>query len=298
MSSATSSDVEMDESRPSQPIIHTTSSSRSSLSKYQSLSNINMDCGVSVQDIRNLTTTYQKLLAQATKEITKLNLEKTKLEKENEKLLGTNVEMAEETRNLIVEKKQWADLEQEILKTNEELAEEVDKLYKSEDRILLERDKMSEKVESLRRETENLRDENTKLAEEKQKQNVVIDKLNQENLRNFGTLEILKKELEMEKSTREKFQLENTFLTSSQKNTADRLHVMEKEMEEQAAILNEEREKLVNVTTWKDQIVEKNKKLTEENEKLLFRTEHLESLVNQEIGDITNILHTIKMIQD
>ena len=42
---------------------------------------------------------------------------------------------------------------------------------------------------------------------------------------------------------------------------------MEKEMEEQAAILNEEREKLVNVTTWKDQIVEKNKKLTEENEK-------------------------------
>ena len=34
------------------------------------------------------------------------------LEKENEKLLGTNVEMAEETRNLIVEKKQWADLEQ------------------------------------------------------------------------------------------------------------------------------------------------------------------------------------------
>ena len=77
----------------------------------------------------------------------------------------------------------------------------------------------------------------------------------------------MKKEVEMEKSTREKFQLENTFLTSSQKNTADRLHVMEKEMEEQAAILNEEREKLVNVTTWKDQIVEKNKKLTEENEK-------------------------------
>ena len=79
--------------------------------------------------------------------------------------------------------------------------------------------------------------------------------------------EILRKELEMEKSTKEKYQLENGFLTSSQKNTADRLHVMEKEMEEQAALLNEEREKLANVTTWKDQIVEKNKKLTEENEK-------------------------------
>ena len=77
----------------------------------------------------------------------------------------------------------------------------------------------------------------------------------------------MKKELEIEKSTKEKYQLENKFLTSSQKNTADRLHVMEKELEQQAAILTEEREKLVNVTTWKDQIVEKNKKLTEENEK-------------------------------
>ena len=77
----------------------------------------------------------------------------------------------------------------------------------------------------------------------------------------------MKSELEMEKSTKEKFQLENEFLTSSQKNTADRLHVMEKEMEEQAALLTEEREKLVNVTAWKDQIVEKNKKLAEENDK-------------------------------
>ena len=77
----------------------------------------------------------------------------------------------------------------------------------------------------------------------------------------------MKKELEMEKSTKEKFQLENDFLTCSQKNTADRLHVMEKEMEEQAALLTEEKEKLLNVTTWKDQIVEKNKKLADENEK-------------------------------
>ena len=76
----------------------------------------------------------------------------------------------------------------EILKTNEELAEEVDKLYKSEDRILLERDKMLEEVESLRRETQSLRDENRKLLEEKQKENVVIEKLNQENLNNIATL--------------------------------------------------------------------------------------------------------------
>ena len=61
---------------------------------------------------RNLTTRYYKLLTRATKEIKKLNLEKMKLERENIKLLVTNVEMAEETKNLILEKKQWKKIEQ------------------------------------------------------------------------------------------------------------------------------------------------------------------------------------------
>ena len=41
-----------------------------------------------------------------------MNLEKSKLEKEKEKLLVTNVDMAEETKNLILEKKQWENLKQ------------------------------------------------------------------------------------------------------------------------------------------------------------------------------------------
>ena len=45
------------------------------------------------------------------------------------------------------------------------------------------------------------------------------------------------------------------------------MHVIEKEMEELRRDLRTERGKLVDVTTWKDQIVEKNKKLTEQNEK-------------------------------
>ena len=104
VSSATSSDVEMEESLVTK--------TRPSISRYQSLSNISLASGVSVQDIRSLTSTYQKLLAQATREITKLNLEKSKLEKENEKLLETNVEMAEETKSLILEKKNWEILKQ------------------------------------------------------------------------------------------------------------------------------------------------------------------------------------------
>ena len=52
-------------------------------------------------------------------------------------------------------------------------------MYKSEDRILLERDKMLEEVKSLRKETQHVRDD---LVAEKQRQKVVIEKLNRENL--------------------------------------------------------------------------------------------------------------------
>ena len=148
-----------------------------------------------------------------------MNLEKSKLEKEKEKLLVTNVDMAEETKNLILEKKQWENLKQvryffiyfvfcclslsisipilmslpvlkslcntqEVLQTNEELAEEVDKLYKSEDRILLEREKLSEEMKSLRATSQNLKKLIHDLEEERSKQKVVIQKLFQENLNN------------------------------------------------------------------------------------------------------------------
>ena len=52
-------------------------------------------------------------------------------------------------------------------------------MYKSEDRILLERDTMLEEVKSLRKETQHVRDD---LVAEKQRQKVVIEKLNRENL--------------------------------------------------------------------------------------------------------------------
>ena len=55
-------------------------------------------------------------------------------------------------------------------------------MYKSEDRILLERDTMLEEVKSLRKETQQVREE---WVAEKQKQKVVVEKLNRENLNNL-----------------------------------------------------------------------------------------------------------------
>ena len=47
------------------------------------------------------------MLKQATKEIKKLNVEKWKLEQEQDKLLNTNIELAEQMRKMIDTDKQW-----------------------------------------------------------------------------------------------------------------------------------------------------------------------------------------------
>ena len=62
---------------------------------------------ITAAEIRSLTNNYQRLLKQATKEIKKLNVEKWKVEQEQDKLLNTNLELAEEVRKLIVSDKQW-----------------------------------------------------------------------------------------------------------------------------------------------------------------------------------------------
>ena len=62
---------------------------------------------VTAMEIRILTNNFQKLLKQATKEIKKLNIGKAKLEHEQEKLLTTNVELAVETKQLLLNQKEW-----------------------------------------------------------------------------------------------------------------------------------------------------------------------------------------------
>ena len=83
----------------------------------------------------------------------------------------------------------------------------------------------------------------------------------------------------------EQLKLENEFLTTSQKSTSDRssifssnfvfipkfnfirIHVMEKELEVLRLDIKEEREKVKNLSAWKDQISEKNQVLCVENER-------------------------------
>ena len=67
---------------------------------------------VPVSDIKNLNNNYQNLLTQATTKIKKLNIDVEKLEQEQEKLLQANVDLALETKSLLIDQKTWKKDEQ------------------------------------------------------------------------------------------------------------------------------------------------------------------------------------------
>merc|ERR1711936_1046282 len=107
-----------------------------SLNRSESSSTLASSIGslspVPVSDIKNLNDNYQNLLTQATRKIKKLNVDVERLEQEQEKLLQANVDLALETKNLLLDQKAWKKDEQALVEANEEFATEVDRLYSVE----------------------------------------------------------------------------------------------------------------------------------------------------------------------
>ena len=76
------------------------------MSRAESTSSHRPSSPLTVMEVRKLTDNYQKMLIQATQEIKKLNIQKTKLEKEQEKLLIVNIELATEAKRLVKDVKE------------------------------------------------------------------------------------------------------------------------------------------------------------------------------------------------
>ena len=66
-------------------------------------------------------------LGQATEKISSLTVEKSVLEEEQGKLLSTNVEMAIETKKLLLLQKGWTQERQELMAANQEFVDEVER---------------------------------------------------------------------------------------------------------------------------------------------------------------------------
>ena len=87
---------------------------------------------------------------QATEKISELTEERKKLEKEQGKLLATNVEMAIETKKLLLLQKEWKQEKSDLLTANSEFAEEVERLYKVEERWEEEKEEARREAEAAR----------------------------------------------------------------------------------------------------------------------------------------------------
>ena len=301
-----SSDAEMEDVEAVKPQSGT-------LKKYQSMFNIFSEPSpsVTVSDIRTLTSKYQTLLDQATKEIQKLNKVQKSMKKEKTKLLATNVEMAKELTKIYTEQKQWREAEKGLLKANEELVAEVESLYAKQESLGEENDMLlktitilgEEKVqqkEDLSEKIEELQNSVKSLEEEKANQDVIVKTLSSENTNHIAQLRILKKAeknvVEL-RNENEQMKFEKEFLTASQKNTSDKMDILRKEYEDMRKELKDEKEKVKNLSVWRKQVTEKNESLVMENNQLRQKSENLQRIVDEEVGDIDNILSTIRQLQ-
>ena len=79
----------------------------SDLSRSGSVCSLVSSPAITPAEIRSLTNNYHRMMKQATKEIKKLKVDKWKLEQDQDRLLTTNIELAEEVRKMITEQKEW-----------------------------------------------------------------------------------------------------------------------------------------------------------------------------------------------
>jgi len=230
-----------------------------------------------VEEIRSLTCKYQSLLGQATKQIEKLSCDKLSLEKDHNKLLVTNVELAEELKLLYSEQKEWRLIEKNMIEANNEFACEVENLYAKEDEVL-------EKLEHLKLTNQSLEKEN-------QKQKNYVKKMFTENLHNAAQLETMRNQVRKDSALakeNEQLKLENEFLTNSQKSTSDRMHLLEKELESLKKEILLEKEKVSNLSSTVDKISAENEILTNEIKRFQQTPED---------EDVHDILQTIQQLQ-
>merc|ERR1711915_294541 len=133
------SDISLDKAHESETVTESSAQHHrfrhrdSQLSRASSTLSLSSSSSATVTDVRSLTSNYQKMLAQATTEIKKLNKEKFHLEKEQEKLLTVNIKLATEAKRLVKEVKLGDEEKKGLLAANEEFAEEVRRLYKEEE---------------------------------------------------------------------------------------------------------------------------------------------------------------------
>merc|ERR1711970_393272 len=241
-----------------------------SLNRSESSSTLASSIGslspVPVSDIKNLNDNYQNLLTQATRKIKKLNVDVERLEQEQEKLLQANVDLALETKNLLLDQKAWKKDEQALVEANEEFATEVDRLYSVE----------VEQVEEIGNLKNKLKEAEEKFMVDKS----LLDKKHLEDQNKWekeiaGLENTLAKEQELREEgegdlskTKEELEaLENT-LAKEQELRQESEDDLRKTKEELEALSSKYQENLVNIEAEVAKLMEEKDKLKSDNSEL------------------------------
>ncbi|CAB4062763.1 unnamed protein product [Lepeophtheirus salmonis] len=121
-------------------MIHDSSSASSSTLDLRSKGVSTPTASKQAEEIRIITDNFQDLLKRATKEITKLTSEKRRLEKEYERLLSINEEIADDLGRVLERERSLSSENKAVLKANDELYKEAQRLSDEEERWFVQKE--------------------------------------------------------------------------------------------------------------------------------------------------------------
>jgi len=285
--------------------------SRSSSTLSLATSSNRSSSPVTVMEVRTLTNNFQKMLTQATQEIKKLNIQKTKLEKEQEKLLIVNIELATEAKRLVKENKDGKIEKEGLLVANDEFAEEVKRLYTEEEiweeemvilkaktreisekfskelkevqegwdkekqKFKIHEEKLIESVRVLSFDNDRVLQEREKETSDASKSHTEIKEDYEEQILKLGaTIACLKSEIESEQIMREESDKHIEELSEELEKFEREMDTMRKEHTESKTNIRETFESKVNL------LERKSEKLAAENFEYAVENEELEKKLN------------------
>ena len=263
----------------------------------------------------DLEVEYEKLLT--LNEGIASDLEKTlrykrRLEEEHEAVLKANDELFDEAQRLNDEESTWIEdkenLEAEVkmLKSEVEILKRNEAEHENGERLA---DKTIRQIEEMKANQNELSETVTKLEIENKKLSKELGKIEKERDNILSRKELVTGENMQLIMEAEDFHKTRTDLSNQLRGAQNKIKELDNEnkslkfdfenklLDQQAEKYAALMEKNKNLSDWREQLIEKNRVLTEENKKLAARCASLEELLSEEETDINVVLEMINTMQ-
>jgi len=237
---------------------------------------------------------------------------KRRLEEDHEQVLKSNDELFAEAQRLNDEESIWIEDKETLDSELKHLRSEVEDLRRNESQREageLIADKTLRQIEEMKSEKLELTNTITQLEIEHKKLTKELQRVEKERDNILNRKEMVTGENMQLIVEAEEFHQVKADLTNQLRSAQNCIRDLEKEnanlkfefdskmVDQQAEIYASLVEKNKNLTDWREQLIEKNRLLTEENRKYAERCANLEELLNEEETDINVVLDMITKVQ-